>query len=366
MGYIGHSLQVAYPNYKIIDDISGSFNGSTTSFALLVSGAAPVPLPLNSQQCLISVAGVLQRPDDTGAEGFRLSGGNIVFSSAPASGADFFGVILAGADYVNAGGTYPDGSAAVPSITFTDDTDTGLFRPSSGVIGIACNSTSAGALSSTGLQSVLGSAANPSLSFVGDTNTGIFSPGADTLAFAEGGAEAMRIDSSARLLVGTTTPTVSKVFVAGGSLSVSGSDSNFAAGGNRAFLDVTSTTARMGACHGGGSAMALDFYANSSNRVGGFSSGGVFDALATESKAGNGYVKLPSGIYLQWGANLASTGGTTSNFPIAFPNAAWVIVGVNNNQTNPPAPSCSIVSTSQFTLTVNAGGPTVYWIAIGY
>ena len=205
MGYIGHSLQVAYPNYKIIDDISGSFNGSTTSFALLVSGAAPVPLPLNSQQCLISVAGVLQRPDDTGAEGFRLSGGNIVFSSAPASGADFFGVILAGADYVNAGGTYPDGSAAVPSITFTDDTDTGLFRPSSGVIGIACNSTSAGALSSTGLQSVLGSAANPSLSFVGDTNTGIFSPGADTIAFTEGGVEAMRIDSSARLLVGTSS-----------------------------------------------------------------------------------------------------------------------------------------------------------------
>ena len=139
MAYLGNDLQVAYPTYKNIDDISGSFNGSTTSFALLVSGAAPVPLPLNSQQCLISVAGVLQRPDDTGTEGFRLSSGNIVFSSAPASGADFFGVILAGADYVNAGGTYPDGSAAVPSITFSDDTDTGFYRASSGVVGLASN-----------------------------------------------------------------------------------------------------------------------------------------------------------------------------------------------------------------------------------
>lgn len=45
----------------------------------------------------------------------------------------------------------------------------------------------------------LGSAAAPSITFSGDTNTGIFSPGADTLAFVEGGTEAMRIDSSANL-----------------------------------------------------------------------------------------------------------------------------------------------------------------------
>ena len=141
MPYIGQNLQVAYPTYKVIDDISSSFNSSTTSFALLVSGAAPVPLPLNSQQCLISVGGVIQRPDDTGAEGFRLSGGNIIFSSAPTTGADFFGVILAGADYVNAGGTYPDGSVAVPSITFSDDTDTGFYRASSGVIGVTSNNS---------------------------------------------------------------------------------------------------------------------------------------------------------------------------------------------------------------------------------
>ena len=47
-----------------------------------------------------------------------------------------------------------------------------------------------------------GSAAAPSISFTGDTNTGLFSPGADTLAFAEGGVEAMRIDSSGRVGIG--------------------------------------------------------------------------------------------------------------------------------------------------------------------
>ena len=50
-----------------------------------------------------------------------------------------------------------------------------------------------------------GTTSAPSISPSGDSNTGIFFPSADTIAFAEGGAEAMRIDSSSRLLVGTST-----------------------------------------------------------------------------------------------------------------------------------------------------------------
>jgi hypothetical protein len=46
----------------------------------------------------------------------------------------------------------------------------------------------------------------PSISFIGDTNTGIYSPAADTLAFVEGGVEAMRINSSANVGIGTDSP----------------------------------------------------------------------------------------------------------------------------------------------------------------
>jgi hypothetical protein len=52
---------------------------------------------------------------------------------------------------------------------------------------------------------VAGTAAAPALTTTGDTNTGIFFPAADTIAFAEGGAEAMRINSSGNLLIGATS-----------------------------------------------------------------------------------------------------------------------------------------------------------------
>ena len=140
MPYIGNDIR-SNEDYKIIDDISSGFNGSETSFALQVGGSAPVPFPKYEQQLLISVNGVIQEPDPSGSAGFSLSGTNIVFSSAPTNGHAFFGVIYAGADYVNAGGTFPDGSAAVPSITFSDDTDTGIFRSGSGLVSIAANGT---------------------------------------------------------------------------------------------------------------------------------------------------------------------------------------------------------------------------------
>ena len=135
MAYIGNDLQVAFQNYKVIDDISASFNGVTTSFALTVNGITPVPFPLNEQNCIIIVGGVPQKPDYTGTEGFRFSGSNIVFSSAPTAGQKFWGVALAGADYVNAGVQYPDGSAGAPSITFGSNLTTGLYSAGTNVLG---------------------------------------------------------------------------------------------------------------------------------------------------------------------------------------------------------------------------------------
>jgi len=51
-----------------------------------------------------------------------------------------------------------------------------------------------------------GTAAAPAIVPTGDTNTGIFFPAADTIALSEGGAEAMRIDSSGQVGIGTASP----------------------------------------------------------------------------------------------------------------------------------------------------------------
>ena len=75
-------------NIQEIDDISSSFNGSTTQFRLNVGGSGVTPV--TAQQMLISLGGVFQNPN----EDFNVSGSNITFTTAPASGLDFFGTIL--------------------------------------------------------------------------------------------------------------------------------------------------------------------------------------------------------------------------------------------------------------------------------
>lgn len=50
-----------------------------------------------------------------------------------------------------------------------------------------------------------GTAARPGLTPVGDVNTGFFAPAGDTISAATGGSERMRIDSSGRILTGTSS-----------------------------------------------------------------------------------------------------------------------------------------------------------------
>jgi hypothetical protein len=58
----------------------------------------------------------------------------------------------------------------------------------------------------------LGSAAAPSITFSGDTNTGIFSPAADALGFVTNGTEDARFDSSGNFLVAQTAQTSAEKF----------------------------------------------------------------------------------------------------------------------------------------------------------
>jgi len=94
-------------NIKELDDISGSLNGSTTTFNLTVSSAGVSPV--TAQQLLISVGGVMQNPSDD----FTVSGTTITFTTAPSNGLTFFGVLLGQALSLN---TVADGSVTISSL----------------------------------------------------------------------------------------------------------------------------------------------------------------------------------------------------------------------------------------------------------
>lgn len=87
-------------NIKELDDISSSFDNSTTTFNLTIGGAAYQPRSAAMLQ--ISLGGVIQEPSTD----YTVSTSTITFTTAPNAGLDFFGVVRGTAvaiDYANDG-----------------------------------------------------------------------------------------------------------------------------------------------------------------------------------------------------------------------------------------------------------------------
>jgi hypothetical protein len=86
MPYIGRDLDRG--NYLKLDDISSSFNGSTTTFNLTAAGKAF--FPGSSFSILVVLSGVIQEPNAA----YQINNSQITFASAPASGAEFYCIVL--------------------------------------------------------------------------------------------------------------------------------------------------------------------------------------------------------------------------------------------------------------------------------
>lgn len=107
-------------------------------------------------------------------------------------------------------GTLPylqiDGSVSAPSYTFTDDTDTGVYRAGANLLRFAAGGSDIVKLSTTFATFNFpifvqdGSNSAPAYSFEGDTNTGIYRPATDTVGIAAGGALKLTIDGSGVLV----------------------------------------------------------------------------------------------------------------------------------------------------------------------
>ena len=93
MGYIGRQLSTG--QYRKLDSIEGSFNGSKKDFNLEVDSTSVTPA---AQNCLLSINGVIQEP----FVAFSVTGSAINFAEAPESSDKFFGVIMGEAAFIAA------------------------------------------------------------------------------------------------------------------------------------------------------------------------------------------------------------------------------------------------------------------------
>ena len=146
-----------------LDDISGSFNGGNTAFTMQVGGLNTAAASAN--QVFINLGGVMQNPGTD----FTVASSTITFTTPPANGLDFWGLIQGDAVDIQepADGSVTSSKIASGNLTLPGD----VTIPDKIV-------------------------------HDGDTNTAIRFPAADTVSIETGGSERARVDSSGRLLVG--------------------------------------------------------------------------------------------------------------------------------------------------------------------
>jgi hypothetical protein len=95
-----------------------------------------------------------------------------------------------------------DGAVGTPSITFTNDSDTGIYRVGTNSIGFTAGGTKRLEVKSTGISTNVallaadGTAAAPAYSFGADTNSGIYKVGDDILGIAVGGVRKIMVLTS--------------------------------------------------------------------------------------------------------------------------------------------------------------------------
>ena len=234
MPYIGRSPQIG--NYRKLDSIAASFNTSLTTFNLTISGDAFTPGV--STQLIISIAGVIQEPETA----YTVSGSTITFTSAPATGASFYGIVLG--DTLDIG-TPSDNTVDAAKLTsgavIAGKIGTGAVQAGQ----IATGGVSANTNFATGVVTGHAIAPSANVAFANRSqkfteaqfgNTHIVSTGAAVLRPAMGNANFLQFTISGNItLANPTTQNVGQTgaitIVNGGSHTVSfGSDFKFATG----------------------------------------------------------------------------------------------------------------------------------------
>jgi hypothetical protein len=226
--------QVSVANLTAGRAVSAASLTLTTTPLAVASGGTGLTSGTSGGVLYYSATGTLASSAALTASALVIGGGAGVAPSTTTTGT---GVVTAIGNAVNtAGGLLAPAAALTASALVigggsgtgpsTTTTGTGILTflgtPSSANLAAAVtDETGSGALvfgtTPTFTTSALfpaGTVSAPGISVSGDTNTGIYFPAADTIGFVKGGSEAMRIDSSGNVAIGTTS-TTSKLLVYG-------------------------------------------------------------------------------------------------------------------------------------------------------
>jgi len=158
--------------------------------------------------------------------------------------------------------TLDDGTAAAPSLNFTNYPTTGFYSSAANAIGFATSGVARGNISSTGLavtgtvvpsgsvHAANGSVGNPSIAFNSDQTTGIYRIGANNLGVSANGAKVLDVATTGLGITGlaTISSSTASTGVGTGALQVVG---GIYAGAASVFAaDLSVNTLRVGAGNG--------------------------------------------------------------------------------------------------------------------
>jgi hypothetical protein len=209
------------------------------------------------------------------------------------------------------------------AVTLNASTTTGLVQSAdtSGIIELQSNGTTAVTIDTNQRAAfVAGTAALPAITTTGDTNTGVFFPAADTIAFSEGGAESMRIDSAGVVSIKNTGSTADFVSETSTSLIVGN-------GSGTQAMTVYSGTANNGALYFADGNTGDATYRGGVQYLHGSDAMRIFTSAAERMRITSGG-DLCVGVTSSNSARLAATQSTSNNVLFLVNSNATTVYGM--------------------------------------